>query len=255
MSAGIRGNLFNVAAIISISAAVAIVTCTALVTGAYQARLETPKRMEQALNVTGSARKRIQSDLAVWRIHINAEAPELKVAYERLKDTTSKVEKFLGSKSFDSAEIALSAIDTQSKHSKDRRGNDMDEIESYRLERTFTITSSNATNVAKASSEVTELIQDGVIVISTAPEYYYTKIGDLKIEMIGEAAKDARARADQIVTHAGCEIVEVRNARMGVLQITQPESTEVSAEGIYDTHTIPKDVTAVVSLSFGLGRR
>jgi hypothetical protein len=255
MDPGIKGNLFNVAAIVSISAAVAIVVCTFLVTSAYQTRIEAPKRMEQALNVTGSARKRISSDLAVWRIHITAEAPELKAAFEKLKDTTARVEKFLASKQFTDAEISLNAIDTIRKMAKNRRGEDTEEIASFTLNRTFTITSPNVSNVAKASSEVTELIQDGVVVISNLPEFYYTKIGDLKIEMIGEAAKDARARADQIVTHAGCDLIEVRNARMGVLQITQPESTEVSSEGIYDTTTIPKDVTAVVSLSFGLGRR
>jgi hypothetical protein len=244
-----------VAAIVSISAAVAIVTCTFLVTSAYQTRLETPKRMEQALNVTGSARKRIQSDLGVWQIHVNAESPELKTAFDKLKTTTARVEKFLASKQFSESEISLNAISTHKKMVVDRHDKETDEVASYQLDRTFTVTSPNVSNVAKASSEVTELIQDGVVVISDLPEFYYTKIGDLKIEMVGEAAKDARSRADQIVTHAGCEIIEVRNARMGVLQITQPESTEVTAEGIYDTKTIPKDVTAVVSLSFGLGRR
>ena len=73
--------------------------------------------------------------------------------------------------------------------------------------------------------------------------------------MIGEASKDARQRADQIVTHAGCSIGEVRVARMGVLQITRPECTEVSSSGIYDTSTIDKDVNSVVSLTFALENR
>ncbi len=53
--------------------------------------------------------------------------------------------------------------------------------------------------------------------------------------MIGEASRDARTRADQVVGNAGCAIAEVRHARMGVLQITQPNSTDVSDTGIYDT--------------------
>jgi hypothetical protein len=54
------------------------------------------------------------------------------------------------------------------------------------------------------------------------------------------------------VNNAGCHIVEVRQARMGVLQITQPNSTAVSDSGIFDTATIDKDVTAVVGLTFGI---
>jgi len=39
---------------------------------------------------------------------------------------------------------------------------------------------------------------------------------------------------------------------VGVMQITRPESTDVSDEGIYDTSTIDKDVRAVVTLTLGL---
>ena len=40
--------------------------------------------------------------------------------------------------------------------------------------------------------------------------------------------------------------------RMGVLQITRPNSTDVSSYGIYDTSTIEKDVSVVVTTTFGL---
>jgi uncharacterized protein len=109
--------------------------------------------------------------------------------------------------------------------------------------------------VAGAAAEVTELIKDNVLVVSAAPEYHYTKLSDLKIQMIGEASKDARARAEQIALNAGCALTEVRNARMGVLQITTPNSTEVSDSGINDTSTIDKDVMSVVSLTIGLETR
>jgi hypothetical protein len=39
---------------------------------------------------------------------------------------------------------------------------------------------------------------------------------------------------------------------MGVLQITAPDSTEVSDSGIFDTGTIDKDMTAVVNISFAV---
>jgi len=63
------------------------------------------------------------------------------------------------------------------------------------------------------------------------------------------------SRAEQIATNSGCAIAEVRNARMGVLQITRPHSTEVSDSGLNDSSSIEKDVTAVVSLTFALESR
>ena len=74
----------------------------------------------------------------------------------------------------------------------------------------------------------------------------------MKIQLLGEATKDARARADEIARNSGCRLGEVRRVQMGVIQITQPNSTEVSGGGMYDTSTIEKDVSVVVSLTLGL---
>ncbi|HEY0050262.1 MAG TPA: SIMPL domain-containing protein, partial [Pyrinomonadaceae bacterium] len=72
----------------------------------------------------------------------------------------------------------------------------------------------------------------------------------MKIEMLGEAAKDAKTRAERIADSTGNQIGAVRSARMGVMQITAADSTEVSDAGISDSTTIDKDVTAVVNISF-----
>ena len=47
------------------------------------------------------------------------------------------------------------------------------------------------------SREVTELIDAGVELNSFAPEYYYTKLAQLKIKMIESATKDAKNRAER----------------------------------------------------------
>jgi len=72
------------------------------------------------------------------------------------------------------------------------------------------------------------------------------------IKLLGEASQDARKRADEIVKNAGGSVGEVRSAQMGVLQITEPNSTEVSGTGRYDTSTIEKDISAVVTVTFGV---
>ncbi|HYG75112.1 MAG TPA: SIMPL domain-containing protein [Planctomycetota bacterium] len=255
MATEIRANLFNVALVVSISAASALIICTTVVANTYKARLENPKRMEQSLAVTGSARKRIRSDLGVWSIHVCGKGDDTKTAYADMKKSMDRVQKFLSDRGFSPAEISLGAIASHSVFRRDRFGNVTMDVTGYKLSRACTVSSPQVDKVLSAAAEVTELIQEELDVQSGTPEFYYTKIGDLKIEMIGEASRDARMRADQIVEHAGCSIGEVRNARMGVLQITRPESTEVSASGIYDTSTIDKDVNAVVSLTFGIQNR
>jgi hypothetical protein len=70
--------------------------------------------------------------------------------------------------------------------------------------------------------------------------------------MLGEAAKDAKTRAERIAASTGNTIGNVRSARMGVLQITAADSTEVSDMGIYDTSSVDKDITAVVNIGFAV---
>ncbi|CCJ33599.1 SIMPL domain-containing protein [Caloramator australicus] len=81
-------------------------------------------------------------------------------------------------------------------------------------------------------------------------QYYYTKIADLKVDMLGLATKDAMQRAEQIAKNTGIKIGKLKSAKMGVFQITAPYSTEVSDYGIFDTMSINKEITAVVNCEF-----
>ena len=73
--------------------------------------------------------------------------------------------------------------------------------------------------------------------------------------ILGDASKDARARADEVARNAGSTVGEVRSAHMSPLQIVRPNSTDVSGEGRYDTATIDKDVYAVVTLTFAISAK
>jgi hypothetical protein len=106
--------------------------------------------------------------------------------------------------------------------------------------------------VESVSKEVTGLIRDGVELASFPPGFHYTALDDLKIEMLGAAAADARLRAGEIAEKTGAELGELSWATQGVFQITPAHSTEISGEGMYDTSSIEKTVRAVVTVSFGL---
>lgn len=251
--------IFGSVLVITLGATGGLVASSVVAGRAYNARFEQERKQEQTLQVTGSARKRIRSDRAVWSVTVHAEGKELSSAYQVLKTGCDRVETFFKDRGFAATEWAAGAIQTNTRYKYETLGSgehlqrvQTNLVESYALARSYTVTTPRVDEVAKPAAEIKELIQNGVQVVSSAPDYYYTKIGELKIEMIGEASKDARSRADQIVVNAGCEIAEVRHARMGVMQITRPDSTEVSSSGIYDTSTIEKDVMAVVSLTLGL---
>ena len=56
------------------------------------------RRGDQTITVTGSARKRIKSDLVIWRAGISYQAPVLADAYRSLSENVPRVKQYLISK-------------------------------------------------------------------------------------------------------------------------------------------------------------
>ncbi len=243
-------NLATAAMVVAIAAFASFITSTVVAARAYVERGAQVTREEQTIVVKGSTRKRIRSDRAVWRIRVDGEAKDLKEAFSILDGGIGRVRAFVEKRGFKPEEIGLGAIDTTTHYVRDKKGEPTRQVESYVLDRTFFVTTGDVERVNRAAGEVTQLIEEGVRVASCAPEYHYMGLADLKIELMSAASADARARAEKIAQATGCRVAEVRSARMGVLQITQPFSTEVSDYGIHDTATIDKDVQAVVTVTF-----
>lgn len=210
------------------------------------------RRGDEAITVTGSAKRRITSDLVVWNAGVSAQSAQLTDAYGTLSQSIPKIKDYLISKGIPESQMTVSSITTTPLRRQDANGVETSEITGYSLTQTIEVRSNDVQKISQIAREATELINQGILIESKAPQFYYTKIGDLKIEMLGEASKDAKERAERIAASTGDSIGAVRAAKMGVLQITAADSTEVSDYGTYDTTTIEKDMTAVVNISFAI---
>jgi hypothetical protein len=249
----VKVDVTSAAIVVALGVAASLITSTAIAGRAYQQRAAQAQTQSREIDVRGSARVRVTSDLAVWRIHVSGRAASLQEAFRNLDKAAGQVRAFLVDAGFPADTVTLNAIDTTEYHKKDKHDNDTPEVEAYTLSQTFTVTTSDVGKIDRTASRVTELIGEGVPVVSWRPEYYFSKAADLKIKVIADATADAKARAEQIARSAGCALAEVRRVNVGPLQITQPDSTDISSGGRYDTATIEKDVSVVVNAEFGLG--
>lgn len=209
-------------------------------------------RSNVTITVTGSASENITSDFAIWRGSFSAESGTLADAFASLKSSKEKVNNYLLSKGFTQDKIIMSSINTMNLYENDNQGIPTNIITGYRLSQDVSIESNDINKIDNLSREATDLINDGVEINSFPPEFLYTKLGDLKIRMIGRAAADAKERAEQIAESTGNSIGEVRSSRMGVMQINAKNSTEVSDYGVNNTSSLEKTVTSVVNMSFSI---
>jgi hypothetical protein len=206
----------------------------------------------QTIAVTGSARKSVRSDLANWRGWFSVEASDLQAARQRLKDDLIKVEQFLKGRGI--TNYVVDSINVQELKTKGKSEDDPGQRTiGYRLTQSVALKSPDVDGAALLDREAgAALIEQGVLFSSSPAEYIYTKAGEAKVEMLAEATKDARARAEQIASQGGRGITQLRSARMGVFQITPLHSIQTSSEGMNDTSSLEKTITAVVSASFSM---
>jgi hypothetical protein len=211
------------------------------------------------IHVTGSARKQIQSDFIIWKGRIVSEGPDIAAAYRSLKTSVGKTKAYLAEKGVPAKEILDTPITTHLLYAPSKQPPAYPGAEVYRkavgyqLAQEVEVRSNNVGLVDSLSRKSTELISRGVVFESEPPQYLYTKLGDLKITMLAEAAKDARARADQIARNSGCRLGGVRSAKMSPLRITPAFAvTEIDYMGTNDNTTLDKEITAVVSVSYAI---
>jgi hypothetical protein len=204
----------------------------------------------QVIAVTGSATKDVTSDLIVWNGNFIVEEATLIGAQERWASDLAKVETFL--KERNTTNYVLEAISvTELKSTPPREGGEIKTV-GYTLSQNLQITSTNIAQMANLGRDAIVLVQQGVLFTSSRPEFIYTKAGEAKVEMLADATKDAKARAEQIIREGGRKLGTMRSARMGVFQITPRFSRETSSEGVNDNTSLEKTIRAVVSASFTL---
>jgi uncharacterized protein len=209
------------------------------------------KRVDDALLITGSAKRPIKADYIVWRVSISSQQPTAQLAYQQLKGWTDRVQRYLKEAKIPDAEVSLNSLETTS-IPEVNNGRETGKTLAYKLTQKLEIRSTQVDRYSKLSQQINDLINEGISLTSEPPEYLYNELSKLRIEMVAEATKDAKARAESIAKSTGNRVGGVRSADTGVFQITPRNSTAVSNGGSYDTTSIEKDITAVVSVKFGI---
>ena len=212
------------------------------------------KGLRETVEVTGLAEKNFSSDLVVWRGSFNKMNMSLKDAYQMLKEDEAKVKTYLKGKGVHDSAIVFSAVDINQEYDYQYyNGENHRTFQGYRLTQSVKVESKDVNGIERISREVTELIDQGVELNSQAPEYYYTRLAELKLDLIKRATDDAKNRAQKISDAAGAILGKLQKADMGIFQITGLHSSEeFSWGGAFNTDSREKTARITVNLSYNL---
>lgn len=209
------------------------------------------------ITATGSASKDFESDLAIWSGSFSSDGLTTKEAYEIIKQDADIIKKYLLENGVKEDELTFNAVEITQKYHQDYNeyGNYIGDVfDGYKLTQRINVTSSDINKIEEISRNITSLIDYGVEFYPNAPEYYYTKLEELKLEMIEEATQNAKMRVDIIAQNSNSAVGQLLSANLGVFQITAQNSSteEYSSGGVFNTWSRWKTASITVKLYYAV---
>lgn len=211
--------------------------------------LKSFRSYDQYVTVKGLAERDVKSDMAVWPMAYTETGNNLPELQNVMETRGKQVEAFLKKHGLTEAEITKSQFNVQDLLAQSyRQGNVSDNR--YILTQTYMVRTENVDALEKAAQDIGDLIKQGVVLSQggEGPTYLFTKLNDVKPDMIAQATQNAREAADQFAADSGTEVGGIRRAYQGVFQIQPRDDTYVvsAAQQIY------KKVRVVSTLDFYL---
>ncbi len=230
--------------------AIAAIACFCILGNTYKYKFRTA----ETISVTGAAEKDFSSDQIVWIGTYSRKMQDLRSAYNLLKDDENRIKSYLLSKGIKESEMVFSAVNIEKEFNTkfDAEGRVAgNEFTGYNLRQSVTIDSKEIEKVEKISRQATELIETGIEFNSTPPSYYYSKLSELKLDLLAKASADAHKRAEIIAQNSKSTLGRTQKASMGVFQITGQNSNEdYSYGGAFNTSSRNKTASITVKAEY-----
>ncbi len=207
------------------------------------------KSYDQYVTVKGLATRDVKSNLAVWSLAYTETGNNLPELQAVMENKGRQVENFLKRYDVSDGEITKAQFNVQDLLAQSYRQNNANQSR-YILTQTYMVRTENVDALSKAAQDIGDLIKQGVVLSQggQGPTYLFTKLNDVKPDMIAEATKNAREAADQFAADSGAEVGGIRRAYQGVFQILPRDNSYA----VPAAQQINKTVRVVSTLDFYL---
>ena len=211
----------------------------------YQARLR-----DNFVTVKGLAEMDVKADLGVWNIKFVVTGDELLGVQREMASKLQVIFSFLQEKGFTPDEISEGRLETNDLMTNPYR--DKNFASRYILSQKVTVRSSKVDMIEQALRNSGELVARGVVFDSQSygspVSYIFTKLNEIKPQMLEEATKNARQAALEFAKASGSEVGKIRRASQGVFSIQRQLATPDAVE----SYQINKRVRVVSTIEFWL---
>jgi hypothetical protein len=206
--------------------------------------------LDNVLTVTGSAKTTLDSDTAEWMITFEHKMTETNIpkGYPLLAKDLEVIRAFLKTNNIPDEAVTVSPPAANEIYNYNQNGNAGPR--EFSLTQTVTIRSKDAHAIDNLSKRISELVDKGVFVSGNTVSFYVSNLAELRVSLLADAVKDAKARAAEIAKAGDKKVGALKAASSGVVQVLPPNSVEVSDYGSYDTSSLQKEVMVTARATF-----
>jgi uncharacterized protein len=212
-------------------------------------------RAERYVTVKGLVERNVKADLALWTISYTAGGPDLPSANNKLQQDQGAVLAFARVHGFSTEDIAVQPTTVSDAFANPYQNNRPDPAQRFIVKGGIQIRSTKVDEVGKASQDTGDLVKQGVALgenYPQAPQYFFTRLNDIRPPMLAEATRSARAVAEQFAADSRSRLGQIRRANQGVFEITSRDAVSGDRTGNDDQGSTDKKVRLVTTVDYYL---
>lgn len=202
------------------------------------------------VTVKGLAEMDVVADLAIWKLKFVVTGNDIKLAQQEITTQATTIKVFLEKQGFKADEISIGRIETNDLMANPYRNQDAN-TSRFILTQSIIIKSANVLLVEQTIPQTDKLIAQGIVFDNNdgySVSYIFTKLNDIKPQMIQEATHNAKKAAAEFAHNSGSKVGRIRRANQGIFSILPREQ----ADGNYEQQQINKTVRVVSTVEYWL---
>jgi len=209
------------------------------------------RTVERFVTVKGVSERDVEADVAFWPLQFVSTVDDLGRAQAKIERSRSAIIAFLKKHGIDSLRTELRRLEVTDVLANPYRSGTT--TSRFIISQTLMVRSDNPKIIQAASQKVGELVDAGVVLTTSGgfqggPTFLFTRLNDLKPQMIAEATANARKAAEQFALDSRSHLGGIRRANQGVFEILPRDR----APGIMADNQVSKTVRVVATVDYYL---
>jgi hypothetical protein len=209
---------------------------------------ERGRAADRYVTVKGLAESFETADLAVWPLRITATGNDLGRVQDQIDAGLATITLFLTEQGIEPEAIQPQRVEVTDLLAQPYRPEGAADNR-FILAQTVIVRTEQVDRVARLNQQTGELVKRGVVLADTGgPTYLFSRLNEIKPEMLAEATRNARVSAEQFAADSGSALAEIRRASQGVFEVLPRDP----APGLFEPNQLDKKIRVVSTVEYRL---